>query len=132
VADRIVIVESRYGYSLQWYLEEDGDLGLTLGEGETHESLSKMDKAITRRGTVGEDPDGKVEHAVTTLAAWKHEGMHLAPQGQGFYWESKKGAAEALRLVKVAIKELKDNKPWPEWAKQAAANGWKPPKGWKP
>jgi len=26
----------------------------------------------------------------------------------------------------------KSNKPWPQWAVQAKAAGWTPPKGWKP
>ena len=127
MADKLIMVESRIGYAIQWYLEDGGDLGATLGEGETHQSLCKMDREFES----GKTDKYSLEHNVATLAAWKHEGMQHN-YDEGFYWESKTGATQALRLAKIAVKELRDNKPWPDWAKQAMAHGWKVPKGWKP
>ena len=40
---------------------------------------------------------------------------------------------KALMALKEANRALHaDEKPWPDWAVQANAHGWKPPKGWKP
>lgn len=46
----------------------------------------------------------------------------------GFYWPDERAVNAALRMVKMAIKQ---DRPLPEWAQTALAQGWKPPKGWK-
>jgi hypothetical protein len=127
--DRLMVVETRQGYTLQWNLGDEDDMGATLGECEDRKSLHKLEQDF-KSGKVAEVDK---EHVAATLAAWKHEDVQYSTYDRdGFYWETKAGATQALRLANIAIKELKDNKPWPDWAKQAAAHGWKPPKGWQP
>ena len=130
MADRLVIVENRQGtYSIRWHLEDDDDLGATLGEGESGASMGKMERDF-ETGKLATDEER--EHAASTLAAWNTESTQLSTSENGFFWETRKGAIAALRLAKSALKELRDNKPWPGWAKQAVKHGWKAPKGWKP
>lgn len=37
-----------------------------------------------------------------------------------------------VRAVLDGMAEFEGAKPWPEWAKQALAAGWRAPKGWTP
>lgn len=53
-------------------------------------------------------------------------------EGAKLEFGSKSRAERALRIVKACKKLAEENVPWPEWALQAQAAGWKPPKGWKP
>ncbi len=46
----------------------------------------------------------------------------------GAFWETEAEARVALRVAKEALKQ---ERPLPEWAKTALAEGWKAPKGWK-
>lgn len=61
---------------------------------------------------------------------------YTKPEGRGrwgeLYWESKGGAARAMRVVRLALREAQEGRQWPSWAKQAIAEGWKPPKRWRP
>jgi hypothetical protein len=41
-------------------------------------------------------------------------------------------AKRALSLANATLNSLADSKPWPQWAIDATAAGWKAPKGWKP
>lgn len=49
-----------------------------------------------------------------------------------YIWESKKQAARAMRLARAELKAIQTGRPFPEWAKQALAEGWKPPRRWRP
>lgn len=46
----------------------------------------------------------------------------------GAYWENEKAASVACRLARAALKQ---ERPLPDWAQKALAEGWKAPKGWK-
>lgn len=48
------------------------------------------------------------------------------------YWSSKRRAALAMRMARLVSREMEDGVPWPRWAKQAIAEGWKPPRRWRP
>jgi len=54
----------------------------------------------------------------------------------GFEFESVSDVKRFLAAMRAAVKSAKSEYdsgvPWPEWAKQAQAAGWKAPKGWKP
>jgi hypothetical protein len=50
---------------------------------------------------------------------------------ESFIWSTESSAKKALRIAKASLKGGQE-KPMPEWALKALANGWKPPKGWKP
>ncbi len=95
----------------------DGDDGATLG-----------DDVYTDRDLAKAKPEDW-DHVAATLTASKTEGVER-DQG-GYYWESESNAKKAYRVVRAVLKD-KSKKPWPEWATKAVANGWKPPKGWKP
>lgn len=108
--------EDRLGWSIIWVI--DGDIGGTLGEDiYTDQQLAKA-------------KFDDWEHIAATIAVSKTEGVERLGS-HGYYWETKGDAMKALRAAKAAIKD-KSKKPWPEWATKAVANGWKPPKGWKP
>ena len=49
-----------------------------------------------------------------------------------FLFEDERTAVEAKRLVNAALWNMQNNKPLPDWARKAVAEGWSPPKGWKP
>ncbi len=114
MADKLVVVEEKYLYYIQWELDDGDDLGAYLCQ-------NKMD------GT-GEVPTDRQEweHWTASGAVRNTEGG--AFDFKGAYWESEKQAIAALRIAKEALKQ---ERPMPDWAKTALAAGWKPPKGWK-
>ena len=115
--DRIVIREFGDHYYLTWFIVEDEDYGATIGEREYTKDLEKAT-----------DPEAIEEIALGLTA----KGLADGRDTWGYYWETVSGAKAALRAVKLREKTLSDERPLPEWAVTAAANGWKPPKGWKP
>lgn len=108
------IREDRYLFRIGWYFADGGDFGAMLGEG-----------SVPTKAPSGESD---WEHWMASRTA-----AQCKPQrdGDGFYWESKSDARKALVAINAAIK-LRADKPMPEWAAKALAEGWKPPKGWKP
>jgi hypothetical protein len=115
---QLVVDADRLGYYICWYFPDEGDQGGTLGESTyTAAQLAKAEPADW-------------EHIKATITAGQTAGVERAGH-DGYRWESRTDAFAALRAIKAAIKD-KSNKPWPEWAVQAKAAGWKPPKGWKP
>ena len=118
MADRLIIESERIGYQIVWFLEEESDTGARLGES----TYSERDLAKAKP----EDWD----HITATITASKTVGVQRDGHN-GYYWESRKDAAAALKAIKFALKD-KGAKPWPEWAVKATAEGWKAPKGWTP
>lgn len=120
MGDRIVIDERQAGiqkYRLSWYLADEGDIGGALGPDYSVADLKTAQNSEDREVVIaclaaGESPDCKRDH-------------------DGYYWDSRKVAQCALRLVKHALK-TDGGPPWPEWATKAVAAGWHAPKGWKP
>ena len=110
--DKLVLTFDGMYYRIIWVLK--GEEGAYLGD-----YLLLEDKA-----PVPED-----EHSVATEAA--REGVHSSDH-QGLYWDDKSQAQEALRRAKLALVAIRGKKALPEWAKQALAAGWKPPRDWKP
>lgn len=118
--DKIVVLERENGYyrlqyRLQWYIAEDDDYGLTIGE----EKFS------------AKPPENREEYETWVAHKVCNELKQLGDAQKdrdGFFWESKADANYALRTVNL---ELKQERPLPEWAKMAIKNGWKAPKGWK-
>ena len=47
-------------------------------------------------------------------------------------WKTEREARRALAHLEVGMLAWEGAKPEPEWAIQARAAGWKPPKGWTP
>lgn len=109
--DRLVLDDDG-SYRIVWELHEEQEIGATLGDSGPGKPL---------------DPKG--EHEAAEAAVWD---MADGRDNAGLYWESKGAAQKALVIARRAIAEFSGAKPWPEWAKMAQANGWKPPKGWTP
>jgi hypothetical protein len=123
--DRLVIDDSigaatasGDAYRIAWFLADEDDLGGTIGDGEDYSDAELANAATDER-----------PHIIANQAAAKTDG--LKRDGRGYYWETKRAATTALRAMNLAIKN-DGGPPWPEWATKAAAEGWKPPKGWKP
>ena len=111
-----VVDDGEYHWRLQWFFPDDDDIGAILGdELYTEEQLNK-NKSEDR------------EHILATITASRTVGVEH--DRNGFAWQSKKDATNALRAIKAAMKS--DQPPWPEWAVKAKAEGWTPPKNWKP
>lgn len=49
-----------------------------------------------------------------------------------FYWEDGRIAQSALLLASIIIRHLNDGRVFPDWAADAHAAGWRPPKDWLP
>lgn len=110
--------DSRRVYRITWFLADDGDHGADLGDGDEYTDADLAD-------ALGDDRP----HIVACMAAAKSDGVER--DRRGYFWESHRDAATALRACNIAIKN-DGGPPWPEWATKAAAEGWKAPKGWKP
>lgn len=57
---------------------------------------------------------------------------HAVGKGGEFIWPTKTVAARAMRIARLTVRELEEGRPWPDWARRAIAEGWKPPRRWKP
>lgn len=117
---RLVVDDSHarnWRYRLTWYLPDDGDMGASVGDHVYKDGDLK---------TLGPED---VDCAIAYFAAKKTDGVER--DHNGFFWESKAMASNALRVVKAAIAAGVE-RPMPEWAATAIAAGFKPPKGWKP
>jgi hypothetical protein len=79
----------------------------------------------------GEPGANDYESYVVQEAVRASDGCRIGRvQYDGFYFESRKEAVAAKRAADFARKNMET--PMPQWAIQAAAAGWKAPKGWKP
>lgn len=110
MAAHLEIMSHQFGYAIGWFDDEDGDVAGDL--------------------CLGEHVSDDEEHRIASLAA-----SEFSPDNrdQGvFVWDSKSRATKALLLARSMVKAYKDGKPWPDWAKTAVSEGWKPPKGWEP
>jgi|APFre7841882654_1041346.scaffolds.fasta_scaffold191425_1 hypothetical protein len=123
--DRLDIVDGSRGlWQIKWFLvDDDNDFGAILGEVEyTFEEVAQA------------EPDDW-EHRMATYVAGKSKGVERCSGGLGYGWESLKDAKAALTQIRAALKGgMKEapKKPWPQWALEAKAAGWKAPKGWTP
>ena len=118
MADRLIIyAANNYFFYLQWEVRlEDGeiDLGAILCE--------------SAEDGLGEPPAdrGNWEHWIACKTVRELEGVVIDDRGAAF--ETQAQAKKALQAVKFALTQ---DRPLPEWAKTAIAEGWKAPKGWK-
>jgi hypothetical protein len=106
--EKLKVYNHNQVYRIGWYIPEDQEIGATLGEDTNVKDLPADD-----------------EHAVATKYLLSIE---CEIDSFGFYWTSKSAAIKTLREIKAQFK----NKEYPDWAKKALVEGWKPPKNWKP
>ena len=98
------------GYVVAW--DDDGYAGTWLGYHR-----------------VGEDEHDRASQAAAAAVE------PCAQTPCGYVWNERKDAMRALRAARAEVKIVRAEKaqrPWPEWAKTAAAEDWKPPRGWHP
>ena len=114
--ERLVLDEDRHGlFRIFWYFPDEGDTGACLGDYLLSPSASRQDDT---------------EHRIATESAKALNTGEL--DSDGLYWYTRSAASKALAAAKAALTIHRSARPWPEWAKQALAAGWKAPKGWKP
>jgi hypothetical protein len=114
MADKLVVVEEKFLYYIQWELDDGDDMGAYLCQ-------DKED------GT-GDPPKERDEWEQWAASRAVRGAEGVAFDFKGAYWESEKLARAALRVAKEALKQ---ERPLPDWAQKALEAGWKPPKGWK-
>jgi hypothetical protein len=109
----LALDERAHDTQIAWYDPVEGEFGLYLA----NERLNNWEN----------------DTAIDALRGFcKNKGLELPLRGQEFRFDSTSVAREALRAVNARLNLDKANKPLPEWAKKALAEGWKPPKGWSP
>jgi len=106
----LVVEDGRRALVIAWYDPVEGDTGLIL---DTRESRPEED-----------------ETAIAIEACKRFFDEHKLEYTNTFEFQREKTAKECLRFVNAELWAWKSNRPWPEWAKTAIANGWSPPKGW--
>ena len=110
-------------YSIGWFLRDEGDFGLMLGQWRLDGESLEGESDDTRETDAACD-------AIRKLSVGQGRPDDLA--AREWTWESKSGATKALRAAKAAAAAAKTDRPMPEWAVKALAAGFKAPKGWKP
>ena len=110
--DRLSILEGRQGPTIGWFLADEQEFGLMLGESNS------------------DVPDKETQVAMETIRALPEADRPISMGSREWVWGNMSSAKRALAAAKLAIKNIKH--PMPEWALKAVSEGWKPPKGWTP
>lgn len=126
--DRVVIEGEPGEYYLQWYLAAESDMGGILGQDDCTEA-SLLKASGEEWESVATALEARSAASLTNGERCKRGGSLLH---DAFVWERRSDAAAALKLIKAGVAARKAQRPMPEWARTAIANGWKPPKGWTP
>lgn len=131
---KIDIFLDRYEYHIAWVDEDDE--GAWIGQDAatpTYALTGKLAEAKKKRD-FEEYEYLAVELASREWVGKAGEGVSRANDGYAFesMAKTKKFLIAMRAAMKVARSEFETGIPWPDWAKQAKAAGWKPPKGWKP
>lgn len=111
---KLVVFEDKYMFRIGWEFEEDG-MGAVVGESWTRHDVDKS-------------PPTDREEWECWMAAKIASTSPGVQHSFGFCWETSAEARAVLRQIKEAFKQ---DRPLPDWAQKALAEGWKPPKGWK-
>lgn len=105
------------GWSIGWFdVQPDGSSRMDVLLGEP---ISDKD-AITHRQNIA------------ALRGAQRVKVTCCSTSGAYIWETKKHAARAMRLARAELKAIQTGRPFPDWAKQALAEGWKPPRRWRP
>jgi len=107
-----IVEERRNGTWGLFWLTQDGDLGMAVGDIQfSNEPRDADDHEIWR-----------VNNAAKVFANDERDYLD-----RGYEFDTKTAALKAQRAANAALK----NGPLEEWEAKALAAGWKPPKGWK-
>jgi hypothetical protein len=112
MADKLIIAEENHKFRIQWQFDDD-DGGYLCQDKSDVEGDAPKER--------DEWSHWAASRAVQHLEGIQHDSFSA-------YWENEKQARAALRVAKEALKQ---ERPMPEWAQTALAEGWTPPKGWK-
>jgi hypothetical protein len=107
---RLTVLSERYSFYIAW--EDEDGIGAYLDQ-EGWQCAEPRDR-------------DHWEHWVACKVAAESGAVSTGP---GYSWETQSEAKKVAAQVRATIRA---GRGLPEWAKTAAANGWKPPKGWKP
>jgi hypothetical protein len=113
---RLVVDHILGNWRIVWEFEDDtgGMLGQDKEDG---------------KGEPPKDPDSWEHWAASKAILDAFPGVER--DQNGFFWPTERAAKKALQAVKAVLKANVPERPMPDWALKALANGWKPPKGWK-
>lgn len=106
------VFDVRGGYVVAWSFA--GDIGMELGEWRQRMPA----ESLVAFNAIHDFCEPRADVA--------------APRFGGYVFESESVARQALRHVNAALVAWQDGIEMPEWAKTAMAEGWNPPRGWKP
>lgn len=138
---KIGIFDEKYAFRVSWYDDDEGEGG-SLGQ-EHSRGVEAMDASMAKAKERRTSEDWEhyeylyVERAAQQwYAALGPRATEVTIATVGYVLENERLARELLKVGRNAVKNAKlewdSGVPWPEWARTAQANGWKPPKGWKP
>ena len=121
MTDTLRIYERHDHFRIAWYLKEEGDFGLALGE-----MWSENEGKETRPHDDDDPEHWAAERAVA--GAGLVEGK-VEDEDEGVWkWETRASAQKALRVAIAAVKDIRANRIPEPWEALALAAGWKPPK----
>lgn len=133
---KIDIFQDRYEYHVSWTDEEADDEGAWIGQ----DANTPLDTLRAKMATAKQKREfDDYEYLAVEIAAqnWvSGSPAGVSQAGHGYEFETLAKAKQFLAAMRAEMKAAKAEYDsgvlWPEWAKQAQAAGWKPPKGWKP
>lgn len=134
---KLGIFEESYTSHVSWYDEDDGEGG-QVGQESSVPVATLMERSAKAKAVRNDDGRGDFEYLAVELAARAWADAHpdfCVSTTRGYQFETKGSVAEFLKAMRGAAKAAHaeyDGIPWPDWAVKAQAEGWKPPKGWKP
>jgi hypothetical protein len=142
--DKLVIIEDYAGYRVAWqvYSENIGeDIGGHLDVTDfTAETIARKINAAAEPAEFDELEHEVACSAASTVVEKLNDARVTRTSLDGFRFERKSDAQKVLTAAKAAVAALRERAKqvaagevaWPMWAHLAKAEGWTPPKGWKP
>lgn len=126
--DHLVIETTGADYYLAWYIAEDDDLGIEVGQ-----MRSKVPEFLRAFANHPKEVfDDEVMHAeVAARAFFRNQGIQRPPVNtRGSYlFETRAEAKACLLQCRQTVRAAKAKVPLKPWETKALAAGWKPPKG---
>ena len=123
-AQRIPRYKDKEGYYIDIF-EEHSDIFLAWTPDGYEEGARLGEETVTHE-------EAKTTAGALEFARSSYRGYIYRNQTGVYIFESMRVAKEVKRLVNAALWNMQNEKPLPDWAQKAIAEGWNPPKGWKP
>lgn len=127
------VVDVSSGFAVAWHDEDDGE-GAHIGQDSKlgRDALVKTVEKVRSSGEIDDYEYFSLELAALDAVSEFDVTRAIAGYVFGDLKDAKKFLGRMKTELKAARESFKTGRPWPAWAKEAAANGWKPPKGWTP